>query len=245
MNEELRWRIIAFFNYWRQRHLFIQRLDFSKHSHEANVLTWASLDALSNLWAENIGKEKCKSIRKRKRLIFDAFLSLYGGEVFQLISLPDVWNRIDKGETDRGISQDVFQLLSNIGGRQSPTFLNERQLRQSSDDWNLNKIISTVLERYPLADYSQLEKWLIFSRYGSIAYKEMRSAYIHEGRPGKNSHGFSLGGSEIQPTYLSGLYSTPPAIGFKVEFMLDVLEDCIHAFEVDALSLQQDPVPVE
>lgn len=243
MNEELHWRITTFFDYWRQRHLFIRDLDFRKHNHEANVLIWASLDALSNLWAENIGKEECRDIKNRKRLIFDSFLFRYGSDIFQLVSLPDIWNRIDCGNIDQKISQDVFQLLSKIGERQSPTFLNERQLRQSSDDWSLAQIVSTVLERYPTADHGQLEKWLVLSRYGSIAYKEMRSAYIHEGRSGKGAHSFSLSRSAISPTYLSGIYTAPPTIGFKVEFMLNVLQDCINAFEADALALQQDPVP--
>jgi len=56
MDEELRWRITTFFNYWRQRYEFIRDLDFKKNNHEANVLLWAPFDALSNLWVENIGK---------------------------------------------------------------------------------------------------------------------------------------------------------------------------------------------
>lgn len=245
MNEELRWRITAFFDYWRQRHSFIRDLDFVEHNHEANVLIWASLDALSNLWAENIGKEECRDIKKSKRLIFDAFLFHYGSDIFQLVSLPHIWNRIDCRNIDQKISQDIFQLLSKIGGRQPPTLSNERQFRQSSDDWSLAQIVSAVLEEYSTADHDQLEKWLVLSRYGSIAYKEIRSAYIHEGRPGKGAHNFSLSRSAISPTYLSGIYTAPPTIGFKVEFMLNVLEDCINAFEADALALQKDPVPAE
>ena len=243
MNEELHWRIVTFFNCWRQRYSFIRDLDCGKHNYEANVLIWASLDALSNLWAENIGKEECRNMKNRKRLIFDAFLSLYGGDVFQLVSLPDIWNRVDGGHIDQKIPQGIFQLLSKIGERQSPTFLNERQLRQSSDDWSLAQVVAAVLEKYPTANQEQIKKWLVLSRYGSIAYKEMRSSYIHEGRSGKGSHGFNLSKSAIRPTYLSGIYTTPPTIGFKIEFMLNVLEGCINSFEANALSLQQDPVP--
>lgn len=249
MNEELRWRITTFFNFWRQRHAFIRDLDFSKHNHEANVLLWASLDALSNLWAENIGKRQCKN--KGKRLIFDAFLSHYGGDVFQIVSLPDVWSRVDRGniEVDRckqlKLPEDVCQFLSRIGGRQTPTFLSQRQFRHSSDDWSLEAIVTAVLENYPGTNRNHLENWLILSRYGAIAYKEMRSAYIHEGRSGTGTHGFDLSESAIRPTYLSGIHTTPPSIGFKVKFMLTVLEDCINAFESDALALQRDPVPEE
>jgi len=247
MDETLRWRITTFFNYWRQRHAFIRDLDFSKHSYEANVLLWASLDALSNLWANNIGKQECSD--RRKRLIFDAFLARYGGEVFQIVSLPNIWNRIDQGnicvnqQKKLKLSQDICTFLKTIGGRRTPTFTDECELRHSSDDWSMDMILTTILADYPNTDRTELKEWLIFSRYGAIAYKEMRSAYIHEGRPGKNSHSFELGESATRPTYLSGIYTTPPKIGFGVEFMLSVLASCIDAFEADALTLQKDPVP--
>lgn len=244
MDKELRWRIISFFDYWKERHKFISNLNLDKYSHEANVLIWASLDALSSLWAENIGKERCP--QTGKRLIFDAFLACYGGEIFQLISLPDVWSRIDQGHVQVGkvkMSNDVCDLLKNIGGRRTPSVLEERKTRSISDDWRMDKIITEILSAYPQTDRIQLEEWLNLSRYGSIAYKQMRSAYIHEGRAGRNSHSFELHGSEIQPTYLSWVYTTPPIIGFKVEFMLRLLGSCIHAFESDALILKKDPVP--
>jgi hypothetical protein len=247
MDEELRWRITTFFNYWRQRHSFIRDLDLGRHNHEANVLTWASLDALSNLWKANIGKEQCCS--KGKRLTFDAFLARYGGELFQVVSLPDVWSRVDRGNIEtqnkQKLSEGVCKFLSKVGDRRSPIFTDENQLRHSSDDWKMDAIITATLRSYPETNSTELEEWLILSRYGAIAYKEMRSAYIHEGRSGKGTHGFELYESAIRPTYLSGIYTTPPTIGFKVEFMLQVLGDCIDAFEADALTLQQDPIPEE
>ncbi len=248
MNEKLRWRIVTFFNYWRQRHSFIRDLDFSKHHHEANVLIWASLDALSNLWVKNIGKDEFR--RKSKRLIFDEFLARYGGDIFQIVSLPDVWIRIDREETmgrnrELNVPQDVLQFLGGIGDRQTPTFFDEHQLRQISHDLSLSEIISAIFSKHPEVDCKKLKDWLVLSRYGAIAYKEMRSAYIHEGRSGKNSHGFKLSKSAVNPTYLSGIYTTPPAIGFDVEFMVNILEDCINEFESHALSLQRDPVPEE
>ncbi len=249
MDEKLRWRITAFFDYWRLRYTFIQNLDFKKHNHEANVLVWAAFDALSSLWAHNIAKKQYG--KTGKRIIFDAFLATYGGELFQIVSLPHVWNRIDKEDVwvDRKnkqkLPEDVCKFLSNIGERQTPTLIHERQFRQGSDDWSLDAIIAVTLKNYPETNPTELEEWLILSRYGAIAYKEMRSAYIHEGRAGKGTHGFELYGSAKRPTYLSGIYTTPPTIGFKVEFMLGVLECCINAFEADALELQQDPVPEE
>jgi hypothetical protein len=241
MNEELRWRITSFFDYWRERHAFIRDLDFSKHSHEANVLLWASLDALSNLWAENkkIGSNQCS---RGKRNIFDAFLARYGGDLFQLVSLPDIWNRVDKGNA-ADLPENIRTFLSTIGGRHTPTDMEERSTRSPSNDWSLDAIITTTKENFPEADGKALKDWLTLSRYGAIAYKQMRSAYIHEGRSGKGTHSFELYGSAIRPTYLSSVYTTPPIIGFKIEFMLRVLGCCIHAFEADALALQADPVP--
>ena len=249
MDEELRWRITTFFNYWRERYIFIHDLDFKKHNHEANVLLWASLDALSNLWAENIGKNQCDN--KGKRFIFDSFLARYGGDLFQIVSLPDVWNRVDRGDVwanrkiKRKLPEDLCTFLGKIGERRTPDFIDEHQLRHSSNDWSLDAIITAALKDYPQTNCAELEEWLVLSRYGAIAYKEMRSAYIHEGQSGKGTHGFTLSESAIRPTYLSGIYTTPPTIGFKVEFMLGVLEFCIKAFEEDALATQQDPVPEE
>jgi len=249
MDEELRWRITTFFSCWKQRYKFIHDLDFKRNNHEANVLLWASLDALSNLWAEKIGEKQFG--KKGKRFIFDAFLARYGGEIFQIVSLPDVWNRVDRGDiwTDRQkkekLPEDVCKFLIKIGDRQTPLLKEERHLRHSSDDWSLDAIITATLGDCPATNPTELGEWLILSRYGAIAYKEMRSAYIHEGRSGKGTHGFELSESAIRPTYLSGIYTTPPTIGFKVEFMLDILACCIDAFEADALTLQQDPVPEE
>ena len=250
MDEKLRWRITTFFKYWRQRYEFIRDLDLKKNNDEANVLLWASLDALSNLWTKNIRKKQCGG-KKSKRLIFDAFLAHYGGEVFQIVSLPDIWNRVDQGDiwTDRQkkekLSEEVCNFLSKIGDRRTPTLTDERQFRHSSDDWSLDAIITATVRDCPATNRTEFEEWLILSRYGAIAYKEMRSAYIHEGRSGKGTHSFELSESAIRPTYLSGIYTTPPTIGFKVEFMLSILECCIDAFEADALTLQQDPVPEE
>ena len=246
MDAKLEWQIATFFQYWRKRLEFIQDLDHSRHNYEANVLIYAALDALSNLWSKNIGKVECADIKNRKRLIFDAFLALYGGDIFQVVSLPDIWSRVDRGDTSmnkKPLPTDVVHLLTEIGGRQKTTFLSERQFRQSSEDWSLKQIADTALTEYPTTDRKHLESWLLLSRYGAIAYKEMRSAYIHEGRSGQGSHGFNLGNSAIRPIYLSGIYTAPPAIGFSVEFMTNVLEDCLNAFEEAALTLQQDPVP--
>lgn len=241
MQENLQWRITAFFDYWRKRHAFISNLDLSEYHHEANVLLWAAFDALSSIWAENIGKEQCQTTKKR--IIFDAFLARYGGEVFQIVSLPDVWNRADdeikKKQTT--FNKNTYTFLSEIGGRRNPPKItDEYRLRHSSDDLSMDAIL---LKKYPQTDSDKLKKWLNPSRYGSIAYKEMRSAFIHEGRYGSNAHGDELAESAKKPTYLSGIYTTPPIMGFALEFMLPVLKSCIDAFEAEALKVQKDPAP--
>lgn len=247
MNEQLQGRIVSFFDYWRERQAFIRDLDFGKHRHEANVLLWASLDALSNLWAEHIGRKQCGNTRKR--IIFDAFLARYGGELFQLVSLPDIWNQVDRGDVwvnqkkNLKLPEDVCTFLGTVGGRRTPTVLEEGRTRCTSEDWSLDATVTTTLANYPEMDRTELEEWLTFSRYGAIAYKQMRSAYIHEGRSGKSTHSFKLHGFAERPTYRSGIYATPPIMGFDIEFMLRVLGFCIDEFETDALALQADPVP--
>jgi hypothetical protein len=242
----LYFRIILFFDYWKERYQFIYNLDLNKYNHEANVLLWASFDALSNLWVDNIGKDQCG--KSGKRIIFDAFLARYGGEQFQLVSLPDVWSRVDQGNVKVGqtkLPDDISTLLKNIGVRHTPNILEERQTRSISDDWDMDKIVDEILRNCPQTNRTQLEEWLTFSRYGSIAYKQMRSTYIHEGRSGKGTHDFKLHGYQIKPTYRSSIYATPPIIGFGVEFMLGVLKRCIYEFESDALKLEKDPAPNE
>jgi|GEM_PF-2014618 len=252
MDEELQSRITFFFDFWRKRHAFISKLNLVEQRYEANVLLWGSLDALSNLWAEGIGKKECSN--SGKRIIFDAFLVRYGGDVFQLVSLPDVWSRVDRGDTwidqRKGIKlpENVFRFLSTIGGRKIYTHeddfdMDARTTRSILNDLRMDDIINQTLANYPNTTRSELEQWLILSRYGAIAYKEFRNAYIHEGRPGKRAHDYKLYRWAENPTYQSWVYSTPPTMGFSVEFMLKVFQRCIEKFEDEALNLQVDPAP--
>lgn len=249
MDEGLKSRVVSFFDWWRQRHAFINDLDLVKQRYEANVLLWGSLDALSNHWAKSIGKNKCSN--SGKRIIFDAFLAHYGGEVFQLVSLPDVWNRVDRGDTyidqKKGIKlpENVSKFLGTIGERCTPDTdsLDARATRSTENDLRMDDIINQIVANCPKATPGELEQWLTLSRYGAIAYKEFRNAYIHEGRPGKGTHGYKLHGWREKPTYQSWMYSTPPIIGFSVEFMLGEFKRCIEKFKDEALALQVDPVP--
>jgi hypothetical protein len=247
MDEELKLRITYFFDYWRTRHTFISKLDLIEHRHEANILLWTALDALSNLWKNSIGKSECK--RDNKRIIFDAFLAHYGRDVFQLVSLPDVWWRVEKGNTSRGekdekkLPENVSVFLSTIGQRCTPDFMEERQTRSTSNDLTMNHIINQILANHPQTICSDLKQWLTLSRYGALAYKEMRNPYIHEGRPGNRTHDFKLYGWAETPTYVSSIYGTPPIMSFSVEFMLGVLKRCLEKFEAEALAFQVDPAP--
>jgi hypothetical protein len=245
---ELQWRITAFFDWWRKRHAFVSNLNLAEHSYEGNVLLWTYFDALSNIWAESIGKKECSNSHKRK--IFNAFLARYGGDVFQLVSLPDVWSRIKRGEASK-LPENVSIFLSNIGVRKiSSTIymyednfgMDDYTTRSILNDLSLDDIINQTISNCPNTTSSELNQWLILSQYGAIAYKEMRCSYIHEGRPGKNTHGYKLDGWAEKPTYLSSVYATPPKMGFSVEFMLGVLKHCIEKFEAEALALQVDPV---
>lgn len=247
MDEELKLRIAFFFDFWRQRHAFISKLNLIEQRYEGNVLLWGSLDALSNLWAESSGKKECSN--SGKRIIFDAFLARYGGELFQLVSLPDVWSKVDRGDTcinqKKGVKlpENVSTFLSTIGERRTPEFIEEYQTRCTSQDLSLGAIMNKTLANSPETNRTELEQWLTLSRYGAIAYKEMRNAYIHEGRPGKRTHDFKLYGWAERPTYRSSVYGTPPIMGFSVEFMLGVFKRCIEEFEVEALALEVDPAP--
>jgi hypothetical protein len=257
LNNDLEGRIRDFFNYWRQRHAFINNLDLSTHNHEANVLLWASLDALSNWWSKGIGKDLCdnQNIKeKEKKLVFDAFLAHYGGALFQIVSLPDVWRRVDeilstpKKNQNPKLNDETLNFLVNIGDRRIdlPEWdVDNWPIRQPSHDWNLDKVIEfCIVKLHSEAHKKDLNKWLVKSRYGAIAYVEMRCAYIHEGQSGSGTHGFNDNNKSLrQPTYATSIYVTPPAIGFSVGFMLRVLEDCIKAFEDESLTLQRDPVP--
>lgn len=249
MDENLEWRIRAFFDFWRKKHAFISKLDLSEQRYEANVLLWGSFDALSNLWAKEIGKNECGN--SGKRIIFDGFLARYGGDVFQLVSLPDVWSRADRGDASK-LPKNVCLFLSeikrhknnsNIYKYEDDFGMDARTIRSTSDDLNIDDVAHQVITNYPNANRAEIEQWLILSRYGAIAYKEFRNAYIHEGQAGKGAHDYQLSGWKERPTYSSWLYSTPPIMGFSVEFMLGILKQCIEKFESEALTLQVDPVP--
>lgn len=258
MDEELLLRITGFFNCWRNRALFIRNLDHQINNYEANILIWSCLDALSNFWAKEIGKDKCKNFSESKRQIFDEFLSYYYPDVFNQVSLPHIWHRTDIDEDEEKIflgvkkisfklPDDVAVFLQNLHKKNQSTELEigSRKHRNISDDLPIDIVLGELKFKCNTKkeELAKIRRWLKFSRYGAIAYQQMRSFYIHEGQAGKETHGFELYESELRPTYLSYVYTTPPKMGFSVKFMLEVLSKCIASFEKEAIELQQDPAP--
>jgi hypothetical protein len=87
-----------------------------------------------------------------------------------------------------------------------------------------------------------LTDWLLDSRFGELAYREFRCAWLHEGRSGEALHSFNLG-TETAPTYLTNDYSTPPQINFPAPFLVATLRSGIDNFEQQALANGIDPIP--
>ncbi len=248
MDDLLKWRIGSFFSFWRQRLSFITSLDVKQSYYEANVLIWASLDALSNAWWKSSIKKQCWMFHDAKKCLqFNYFLEEYGGEYFKYLSLPDIWLRVDEGrdKDTKSLNPETLAFLKKVGERKDPTPITKYLIRQVSDDTSIQSIYKQIVENLPDAESSKLQKWLSYSQYGSIAYKELRCSYIHEGQPGKNSHSFPLYGYEFRPTYLYGKYDTPAIMSFSPKFMMTVLSEAIDKFEANSLEQEVDPIPIE
>lgn len=207
-----------------------------------------------------------KGSKKYGVVIVDAFLSHYSGELFQKVSLPHLWDRIDKSKYNPKnklqCSNEVVDFLQNIGergeyygadtkyygednkspdsddkSRKLPKLPTDWQVRQIDDDLTLKEIIDATLKRYPKTRRDVLEKYLKNSRYGAIGYTHMRNEWIHTGQPQTQfNHGFD------GMFYLSKIYQTPPCINFSVDLLLLVLKSCIDGFENDCKELNIDPV---
>ncbi|AMA08817.1 DUF29 family protein [Picosynechococcus sp. PCC 73109] len=259
-------QISSFFDYWRKRAQFIQQLieqNPRENRHEVEVLIWAALDALSNLWAESeLGKRELGNKSLGGRVYFDAFLANYGGDTFQLISLPDVWYRVEIGATaiqekkcnrpEIKLPLEVCEFLKyfarpelDYAKLKDLEFPWQRFNRQTTDDINLGDLLVQLLNNFPDLKENELriKYWLRNSRYGYIAYKEMRSAYIHYGKSGNRSHGYEMSGYEQRPTYCSNIYSSSLSLGFSPQFMLSTFNQCIKGFEEKSREKNIDPYP--
>ncbi|NEQ66146.1 MAG: hypothetical protein F6K21_11700 [Symploca sp. SIO2D2] len=243
------YEINTFFDYWKKRQEFINNLDLHKNRHEAYVLLLSHLDGLSNIWVEKIGKDKCRDFSRRKGLIFDAFLSDYGGNLFQLVSLPHVWNRVQNNNQNNDLNkilpEEVREFLKNFR-RQPVSGLSSKDKavrRNIYEDLCLEDIGNTILKKYPHVDKEKLWYWMRYSRYGKILYNQLRCMFIHQGRPGKNTHDFSFSAYEHEPTYGGHIYQVPNPIGFSAEFLKTILERCIDKYQEESLILRVDPLP--
>ena len=261
IDKYIEYQISSFFDCWRKRTQFIKNLmdqNLKENRYEIEVLIWASFDALSNLWAES----KLGTRQLSQRIRFDNFLANYGGETFQLISLPDIWHRIEIGEiilekdnkknVVKELSQETCDFLRyihrprlNYTKLKDLEFPWQRVNRQITDDVKLEDLLTQLLNKFSdLRDHEQkLRYWLRNSRYGHIAYKEMRSAYIHYGKPGNKAHGYVMSGNDTRPTYCSCIYSSSGFLGFSPQFMLTTLCQCIDSFEREAQQYEIDPYP--
>lgn len=261
LDEYIKDQISSFFAYWKKRIQFIQNLidqNYKENRHEIEVLIWAAFDALSNLWAESeLGNKKSS-----QRVRFDTFLTNYGGEMFQLISLPDIWHRVEEGlvilqenkenKPEIKLSPEICEFLKYFDRPQLDypnlkdlEFPWQRLNRQITDDVDLEDLLTQLLKNF--SDLKDNEKklryWLRNSRYGCIAYKEMRSTYIHYGQSGNRTHGFEMSGYQTKPTYRSSIYSSVGSLGFSPQFMLSTLNRCIESFEQEARKQEIDPYP--
>jgi hypothetical protein len=229
-----------FFEFWRTRAAFIEKLDPHDDFYEANVLTWAALDAVGNLWGRCLHPDSNKPARRT-----GDFLALHGGDAFRRVSLPALWaraDRLDQGSTKR----DILERLRQFGGRRKPTFVEQRQFRMLTDDPLADDVLRDLagVATHVLPKGGTVSDLVLACRFGEIAYTEMRCALLHEGRLGEGAHGFELGAeSHDGPTYLSGSFSVPPSIGFFPRYMVKVLRTCIDGFELEAKAAGANPVP--
>jgi len=234
----------AFFDYWRFRADFIGQLSLPQHHHEANVLAFAALDSLANLWALAFNKTDLKKHARR----FGEFVATCAArpDVFDRVSLPYLrWCANTKPPSFPANALDILQSYGAPPQPPPPYSWEARKCRSLSDDPTVSTLLATGLG--PVAQAKDgsgrpLSDWLCDSRFGEIAYREFRCAWLHEGRPGEATHSFNLG-TDTEPTYLTNDYSTPPQINFPVPFLVATLRACIDHFEQLALAKGFDPIP--
>lgn len=176
------------------------------------------------------------------------FLAQHGGEPFERVSLPALWARADA--LDHGaVRADIGDRLRRFGGRREPTLIEQREARLLSADPLvkdvLEELASIASERLRVrTNEMTVTDIVLASRFGEIAYTEMRCNILHQGRLGEGAHGFDFGTeSDGGPTYQPGVFSVPPCIGFSPRYMVKVLRACIDGFELEAKEAGIDPVP--
>lgn len=233
-----------FFDFWRTRVAFIERLHPGENFYEANVLVWAVLDALAGHWARVLERQHETD---RRRL--GDFLARHGGGAFGRVSLPTLWALGDN--LDPLVAGDeVRNRICRLRGRRTPDVLEERQARAVADDPTVGEVLAELSDILDVVvvrrgrKTSTVSDLVASARFGEIAYTQMRCAIVHEGRLGERAHSFDFGPeSASTPTYLSGVLTVPPTMGFSPRFMANVIRSCIDGFESEVLGAGRDPVP--
>lgn len=237
--------IRTFFNYWRSRADFISQLTLPQHHHEASVLAFSALDSLANLWAVAFNRPDLKKKHLRR---FGEFVAACADrpDIFDRISLPYLrWLANTKPPS---FPHNALHILQTLGAPPHPPSQDSweaRKCRSLSDDPTVSTILATDLA--PVAQTKDrsgrsLSDWLLDCRFGEIAYRECRCAWLHEGRPGEATHDFNLG-TNTEPTYITNDYSSPPQISFPTPFLVVTTRTCIDNFERQALANSIDPIP--
>jgi len=232
-----------FFDYWRERVEFVASLPLPARHHEANVLAFAALDSLANLWARAVARTGGPAARR-----FGEFLITHGGrgDVFERVSLPYMrWRATEKSS---GFPTATLHLLRTCGAATAPPgpYTEEaRRLRSLSDDPTIAALLTGPLASVAMAVDAKsgrsLADWLLDARLGEIAYVEYRCSWLHEGRAGEATHSFDFGDTE--PTYLSNDYTIPPRIRFPLPFVVTLLRNCIDGFQREVGASGVDPAP--
>lgn len=232
------------FDWWRSRASFIESLDVETNFYEANALTWAALDALAGHWARCFQRDLLKGSNRRR---FGEFLSRLGGtdNAFRRVSLPALWAFADTLDPAVATSA-VRERLRQVGGRREPTIIERQQARMLRDDPLADDILQefATIQACKVQGRMTVRDVVLRARFGEVAYEEMRCAFIHEGQSGPRTHSFDMGTeSDEGPTYLPGLFSVPPSIGFTTRYMAKVLRTCLDGFQAEALSADVNPSP--
>ena len=186
-DEETEGRARLFFEYWRIRVGFIRTLN-EAHWHEANVLLYSHLDALSNHWHTATQRPKTPA-----RVRFGDYLADCGNvEAFKRVSAPDIWSRAERG--DMGLPPSFATMVASCAGRSRGTPLQLRMegMRDMLEDPTLPALLGGELQAISAEKWSikksttiTIEEWLRRSRVGEFAYEWFRCSWIHEGRPGQ------------------------------------------------------------
>jgi len=226
---------MSYYDWWRQRLDFVEGFPSSR-CHEANLLLWASADALAGAWfkAQSAGAPTpLRKVSDRRRM--GDYLARYGNDAFRKVSAPWLWHGIADVREQLGPAD--FASVLSLGRVCGPAATMPNCLRGIEAD----PLTTEALQRLgPVADRevrrqgkkTTVREIVLSARFGEIANQQMRNALVHEGQPGPRSHGYNMGSEGLTaPTYMSGANECPPMIGFSFAFVLSTLRTCLDGME--------------